>query len=192
MRKPAEERSPARPHTASPAPRAEIDQLMARLAEGDRAVFQRVFTELWGPVSRLCRHLLAHEADAADAAQEAMHKILQRASDYDPARPALPWALAIAAWECRTLMRKRARRREVSVQTLPEPVARDAEADLASRNLTRAALAALGELSALDRETLIASFWDEAASASGATQRKRRERALSRLRSTFRRLYGLD
>jgi RNA polymerase sigma-70 factor (ECF subfamily) len=56
----------------------------------------------------------------------------------------------------------------------------------------RAAIAALGELSEADRETLIATFWDEAASVSGATLRKRRERALDRLKKTFRRLYGLD
>ena len=54
------------------------------------------------------------------------------------------------------------------------------------------AIAALGELSEADRETLIATFWDEAASVSGATLRKRRERALDRLRKTFGRLYGLD
>jgi RNA polymerase sigma-70 factor (ECF subfamily) len=169
----------------------ELDALMARLADGDRAVFARVFALLWGPIHRLCVGLLKSDADAADAAQEAMHKILARASDYDPSRPAMPWAMAIAGWECRTLSRKRTRRREAGAPT-HEPGGEPPEEDFVQRNLAAAALAALGELSESDRETLMATFWDEAAQVSGATLRKRRERALDRLRKTFRRLYGLD
>jgi len=169
-----------------------LDALMARLAVGDRSVFVRVFELLWGPLHRLCTNLLQNEADAADAAQEAMHKILQRASDYDRTRPAMPWALAIAGWECKTVLRKRSRRRETSELSAPEPVSEDAQEVFARSELTTAALSALGELSESDRETLIAMFWDEAASVSGATLRKRRERALTRLRKTWRRLYGLD
>jgi RNA polymerase sigma-70 factor (ECF subfamily) len=170
----------------------ELNALMARLAEGDRSVFGVVFSRLWPPTLRLCLSLLKHEADAADAAQEAMHKLLERASDYDPKRPALPWALAIAGWECRTLERKRGRRREVPEQDVAEPASSDGEAAFVQGNLSQAALTALGALSEADRETLIATFWDEAASVSGATLRKRRERAVDRLRRTFRRLYGLD
>jgi RNA polymerase sigma-70 factor, ECF subfamily len=170
----------------------ELNALMARLAEGDRSVFRAVFSRLWPPTLRLCVSLLKHEADAADAAQQAMHKLLERASDYDPKRPALPWVLAIAGWECRTLQRKRGRRREVPEQDLAEPASSDSEVAFVQGNLTQAALTALGELSEADRETLIATFWDEAASVSGATLRKRRERALDRLRRTFGRLYGLD
>ena len=40
-------------------------------------------------------------------------------------------------------------------------------------------------------EDLVATLLDET-TASGATLRKRRERALDRLRASFRRLYGLD
>jgi RNA polymerase sigma-70 factor (ECF subfamily) len=58
--------------------------------------------------------------------------------------------------------------------------------------MTRAALTAMTELSELDQETLLASFLEESATASGATFRKRRERALDRLRTAFRRLYGFD
>jgi len=168
-----------------------LDALMARLADGDRAVFARVFELLWGPIHRLCITLLKNDADAADAAQEAMQKILERASDYDKSRPAMPWAMAIADWECRTLARKHVRRREVD-DAGHEQSGEHAEDEFVQRNLTAAAIAALGELSEADRETLIATFWDEAASVSGATLRKRRERALDRLKKTFRRLYGLD
>lgn len=169
-----------------------LDALMARLARGDRSVFSRVFELLWGPIHRLCVSLLHNEADAADAAQDAMHKILERASDYDPSRPAMPWAMAIAGWECRSLLRKRGRRRETDAPAQDRATGEDHERALIQRDLTQAALAALGELSDADRETLIATFWDETASVSGATLRKRRERAMERLRRTFRRIYGLD
>jgi RNA polymerase sigma-70 factor (ECF subfamily) len=166
---------------------------MARLADGDRTVFRPVFERLWPPVQRLCRSLLHQEADAADAAQEAMQKILARApADYDRDRPALPWALAIAGWECRTLLRRRQRRRESADLESAEPSAGDPEQEFVQRDLSRAALEALGELSDSDREALLATFWEQASSVSGATLRKRRERALARLREAFRRLYALD
>jgi RNA polymerase sigma-70 factor (ECF subfamily) len=176
---------------------AELDLLLARLADGDRSAFPQVFARLWPPIRRLCSSLLRNEADAADAAQEALQKILERApADYDRSRAALPWALAIAGWECRTLLRKRQRRREVPEQERPES-ALDPEQSFVQQDLDRAALEALGSLSEPDRQTLIATFWAEAAAApdaapAAATVRKRRQRALARLRDTFRRLYGLD
>ncbi len=170
----------------------ELNALMARLADGDRSVFTEVFKRLWPPTLRLCISLLRHEADASDAAQQAMQKVLERASDYDPHRPALPWALAVAAWECRTIQRRRGRRREAPEDAAGDIAGADTEDELVDRALTRAAVTALGELSDTDRETLISTFWDEAASTSGPTLRKRRERALERLRGAFRRLYGID
>jgi RNA polymerase sigma-70 factor (ECF subfamily) len=171
---------------------ADLDSLVIRLAEGDRSAFTRVFQILRPPVLRLCTSLLKNEADAADAAQQAMEKVLTRCSQYDRRRPALPWALAIAAWECRTLLRKKSRRRELSEEQAPEPLVEGSEDELAERQLMRAAVDALGELSGQDRDVLVATYWEEAPSVSGATLRKRRERALKRLRDAFRRLYGLD
>jgi RNA polymerase sigma-70 factor (ECF subfamily) len=143
-------------------------------------------------MERFCRGLLRSDADAADAAQQAMAKILERASDYDAARPAMPWALAIAAWECRTLARKRVRRGEVAEDSAGDLGGGETEEDLVRRDLVQAAASALGGLSPDDQETLIATFWDEAPAIPGATFRKRRERALDRLRAGFRRLYGFE
>lgn len=105
----------------------ELRALLVRLADGDRSVFSTVFRLLWAPTERLCRSMLASDADAADAAQEAMAKVLARVSEYDAARPPLPWALAIAAWECRTLRRKRQRRREAPESETLEPSADNTE-----------------------------------------------------------------
>lgn len=171
--------------------KAELDSLIVELARGNRAVFAVVFRLLWQPMLRLCQTMLKNEADASDAAQQALEKVLTRCAEYDQSRPALPWALAIAAWECRTIARKRSRRREMPDEQAPEAGA-GSEDEMAQRELMRAALAAMGELSPADRETLGATFWEEATSMRGATFRKRRERALKRLRDTFKRLYGLD
>jgi RNA polymerase sigma-70 factor, ECF subfamily len=171
---------------------SDLNAWMARLADGNRSAFTPVFQLLWPSVHRTCLALVRNDADADDAAQQAMEKILTRASDYDPSRPALPWAVAIATWECRTLLRRRGRRREIGDDTTAH-AASDAAPDeeAAQRDLVEAALAAMQELSPVDRETLVATFWEEAAAVGGATLRKRRERALGRLRDAFRRLYGL-
>jgi RNA polymerase sigma-70 factor (ECF subfamily) len=169
-----------------------LEQLLSRLADGDRSAFSEVFRQLWPPTHRLCMSLLRNDADASDAAQEALAKILERAPDYDRQRRAMPWALAIAAWECRTLRKKHLRRREVQEQEAGERAGEDAQEELARRDLIHAALSALGDLSPTDREALIATFWEESAAVSGATFRKRRERALDRLRSSWRKLYGFD
>ncbi len=186
---------PAAPPPLRPAaerPSAELDLLLARLADGDRSAFSPAFAQLRPPIERLCRSLLENDADADDATQEALKKIFERASDYDASRPALPWALALAGWECRTLRKKRTRRREAAFEPTDEPSDDQAETRAVELDLARAALTALGELSEPDREVLLATFWDEDLDLPGATVRKRRSRALSRLRRTFGRLYGND
>jgi RNA polymerase sigma-70 factor (ECF subfamily) len=169
-----------------------LDASMARLARGDRSAFTAVFQALWPRTLRLCSGILKNDADAADAAQQALTKILERASEYDPRRPALPWALGIASWECRTLLKRRTRRREVTTDDPLLGAISDAQEDVVERQLVEAAVTALGTLSDADKETLLSTFWEEAASVGGATLRKRRERALVRLRAAFRRLYGID
>ena len=175
-------------------PPQELDLTMARLADGDRSAFAPVFRELWPKLRALCTSLLKNEGDAEDAAQRALEKVLTRAADYDPNRSALTWAFAIAAWECRTVLRSRQRRAEVGDTDL-ERVAgpREADPDRASlqRELEEAALAALGQLSESDRAALIAAYWDEAPAGAPAS-RKRRQRAVERLRLAFRRLYGAE
>lgn len=184
-------RSPSRAVMTEP-DETTLDEAMARLARGDRSAFTRVFELLWPRTLRLTTGILKHDADAADAAQQALARILERADEYDPKRPALPWALGVASWECRTILKRRARRREVSAEDASFSAAIDGEEEQVERQLVEAAVTALGTLSDADKETLVATFWDEAASVRGATLRKRRERALTRLRAAFRRLYGLD
>lgn len=182
----------ARTRPMEDARESDLDAQLARLANGERSAFTLVFKRLQQPIFRLCMSMLHHEADARDATQQALEKILARASDYDPARPALPWACAIAAWECRTILRRRQRNPEHSRGANDEQATAGGEAEVLRRELIDAAVQALGKLSDIDRDTLVATFVGEAVDVSPAGFRKRRQRALQRLRTSFRRLYGLD
>ncbi|HEX2877974.1 MAG TPA: sigma-70 family RNA polymerase sigma factor [Polyangiaceae bacterium] len=169
-----------------------LDQLMARLADGDRTAFPTVFKRLWPPVRDFCLNLLRNDADASDAAQEAMKKILERAPQYDATKPAMPWVLAIASWECRTIRRRRDRRREGPEGERTDSDEGRMEEEITKRDLSRALITALKTLGEKDQDALIATFWEDEASVSGATLRQRRGRALERLRVTWRKLYGFS
>ncbi len=190
---------------------------MRRLAEGDRSAFDPVFNVLWPSALSVAVRMLGPGQDAEDAAQEALAKLFARADHYDPARPALPWALTFVSWECRTIQKRRARRREEPLPVAPEQIALYAsgpvigglnppagataplyaspEHDLESRQRSEAFAALLEALRPEDRATLAAAMAGdrdaaERAGVTPATFRKRLERALSRARALWRDAYG--
>jgi RNA polymerase sigma factor (sigma-70 family) len=170
---------------------------MVRLAAGDRAVFDEVFAALWPPLLTLARRLLDSESEAEDAAQEALLEVLGNTERYDPSRDALSWAFAITAYEARTLRQRRRRRRETTGAAAPEPrAASTPEADLADAELRAQLARSVDLLSDQDREE-IASYLGLAPDLTpGAplapARRKRRQRALARLRSIWRSLHGFE
>ncbi|HEY6912249.1 MAG TPA: sigma factor [Myxococcales bacterium] len=173
--------------------RAELRRLMGRLADGDRTAFGRAFALLW-PRLRAFALRCAGPADGEDAAQAAILKVFSRASEYDPERDAMVWALGIAAWECRTLRRKRERRREepaLALARAPPAAGGNPEEELIERNLRSAAAEVLGTLRPLDVETISAAAGGERR-ARGATFRKRLERAVSRFRLAWRARHGRE
>ncbi len=119
--------------------------------------------------------------------------LFSRASEYDRARDALPWALGIAAWECRTLRRRRERRRERSAPA-PERAAEGAlspEEAVLERELRAAAEEVVGTMRPIDVETIISIATGHRA-VHGATFRKRVERALARFKLAWRARHGSD
>src|SRR5689334_15512504 len=92
-----------------------LSALFRRLQDGDRAAIRPAFDALRDRVHALARAQLGDGADADDAAQQAIVKVFASASRYDPARPAWPWIAAVTTWECRTVRKRRARRREESL-----------------------------------------------------------------------------
>jgi len=167
---------------------------MVRLANGDRRALRPVFDALHPLVLRWCRRMLRNDADAEDATQLALERLFFHISDFDVRGDALGWALAVATAECRTLARKRTRRRETSDAPLAL-LAIDGETERAAvRDEMRGALGeVLGTMKPQDVQTLLA--WIEVAPrpvVPGATFRKRLERAIHRLRGVWRARYGLD
>ena len=134
---------------------------------------------------------LAGEPDGEDAAQAALLKIFARASEYDAERDPLPWALGLAAWECRTLRRIRWRRREETAPLEDWSAQPSPEDSAIEHDLLAAAETVLGTLRPLDVETIL-SLATGARSVQGATFRKRLERALSRFRLAWRARHGSD
>jgi RNA polymerase sigma-70 factor (ECF subfamily) len=169
--------------------RSRLNEAMLRLADGDRAAFDEVHDGLAAVVRRYCVRLLG-EVEGEDAAQLALLKLFSESHRFEPEGDALRWALTLATWECRTLRKKRARRRESFVELAPEDALSPAtpETELVARDLERRALEALEMLSELDRSTLLADTSPRDVSA--VSFRKRKERALARLREVWRRVHG--
>lgn len=159
---------------------------MTAAAEGDRAVLDPLFQALWPIVTGYATRFLGGDATAAeDVAQDALAKLFAQLDRYD-SRDALTWTLAIATWECRSARRKVQRRGETN--DLPERVI-DGVALVENRELSRAALTALDSLAPRDREIIAAVLDDDdelRATIAPATFRKRLERALARLRLSWR------
>lgn len=171
--------------------RARLNESMARLADGDRTVFGEVYGGLRPLLVALARKLLGSGADADDAAQQSLVKLFERAGDFDRDREVVSWAFAICAWECRTIRKRGQRRREIDLEGAPEEFASETpESETIARDLEQAAAEILGTLPANDRETLRAVLED--VGPAGATFRKRKERALARLRAAWRRVHGSE
>lgn len=173
------------------AARTHLNELMVRLADGDRSVFDEVYASLWPVISTFCSKTLGR-ADAEDAAQQALLKVFDQASQFERDRDVVTWALSIAVWEVRTI-RKRQIRSKTSDLAQFDPVSATDSPELltAERQITDAALEVLGQLSAADQATLLATFNEEAPEGvGGATFRKRRERAMARLKVAWRRVYA--
>ncbi len=165
---------------------------MVRLADGDRSAGPIVFSLVWPQLTRFALRSLGNEADAHDAAQLGLEKIFAQVATYDRNRSALAWCLAVVSWECRTMLRKRHRRREASLVDAtadvdPAPTPEERIIDAATLAALRAALE---QLPPGDRETLEDAYFRELAGAKTPAVRKRKERALERLRSIWRAIHG--
>jgi RNA polymerase sigma-70 factor (ECF subfamily) len=169
--------------------RIELQRSLTRLADGDRAAFRPVFDLAWPKAREIAFRFMRQDADADDAAQGALMKLFQRASEFDPDRDALAWIIGIVTYECLTIRRRRMRRKETSGDALIAVAddKQEPEARAISAELEEVAVAMLGHLRPEDRQTLrIAIFGEGERVAPPATFRKRVERALGRLRAAWR------
>jgi RNA polymerase sigma factor (sigma-70 family) len=167
--------------------RRAVHDAIVRLADGDREAFDAVFSGLWSDLLSFVRHAMPGDPDAEDLAQQTLLKIFFRISDFDTSRDGVAWAFGIAMYEVRTLRRKRGRRREVVADAAPTAIdtAPSPEGLLIDTDLTRALAAALGGLTDADRAVLSQDAGPPLL-VSTAAWRKRRQRALDRLRAIWR------
>ncbi len=173
--------------------RSAADEAMARLADGDRCALREVHDAVRGPMLQAAERILGSGAEAEDAAQNALQKLFAQAADFDRSRRVVPWAVALAVFEARTLRKKTQRRKIDAVDTGRFQALAAAEAE-APELLERAELQAVveglvGQLSEADRETLN-DVLAENEDGRGPAFRKRKQRALERLREAWRLLNG--
>jgi RNA polymerase sigma factor (sigma-70 family) len=174
----------------TPARRREIHAAMVCFADGDRAAFRHVFDALWSVLLSFTSRTLVNRADAEDAAQRALIKVFDRIADLDRARDGVAWAITIAAYEVMTVRRRHTRRKEEPVEALravaevaPSPAEHAIRAELCA-----AVREAIGELPARDQAALAELL--DGLTTPGETERKRRFRALERLRAIWRKTHG--
>jgi RNA polymerase sigma-70 factor (ECF subfamily) len=172
------------------ADRAELQLWMTAAADGDRAALEPLFAALWPIVVAYATRWLADRAAAEDCAQDALVQLFGQLAHFDREHDALTWTLAIATWQCRTARRRIARRAE---QPHEGEASVDGAAAAEERELVRAALAELDTLAPHDRDVIAAALFDDGAlreHLAPATFRKRLERALARLRTSWRSRHG--
>jgi RNA polymerase sigma-70 factor (ECF subfamily) len=172
--------------------RKTIHDAMVRLADGDRSAMSVLVNELWPVVLQFAQRGLQHEQDAEDVAQEVFLRICSRISDFDRQRDGLSWAFGIANYEIMTVRKRRKRRRELSgdgeLAARADTRASQEEAAIQSE-LTEAIALAFGQLSDDDRVSLGLGV-SALTGVPFATVRKRRQRALDRLRNVWRKRHG--
>jgi RNA polymerase sigma-70 factor, ECF subfamily len=172
--------------------RTAIQQAMFRLADGDRTAMPELVEQLWPVLLSYAQRGLHDPQSAEDVAQEVLFRISARISELDRTRDPLSWAFGIATFEIMTQRKRRQRRRETLVgEAVPESdePAESAEDAVVQAEVQAALAEALGQLSP-DDVAHLGLF--ELARVSPATpaMRKRRQRALDRLRTIWRNIYG--
>jgi RNA polymerase sigma factor (sigma-70 family) len=158
----------------------QLDGLMHRLANGERAAFEPLFRELWPRALSAARRQLPPQG-AHDAAQSTMLKLFARAADFRPGAPVLPWFYAIAANEIRAVVRSSRAWADVEVDTLA--AVDDPERTVLDRELWTALANAIEMLDAPSIEAIAALLGEAPRPPVGeAAFRKRVSRAYAKLR----------
>ena len=145
---------------------------------------------MWPIAVAYATRFLGNATLAEDCAQDSLVKLFGQLDHFDRERDALTWALTHATWQCRTERRKRERRGEDSASV---EIAVDERGRLEERELVRAAIATLASLPERDRDVIAAVLTDDdelRRALAPATFRKRLERALGRLRTSWRSRHG--
>jgi RNA polymerase sigma-70 factor (ECF subfamily) len=136
---------------------AELVWLMAAVAKGDQAAFERLYAATRSKLFGVALRILRRQDLAEEVIQETYVKIWASAGQYNPGTASpITWMVAIARNRAIDLLRKRT---EVSMEEEPEAmnVASESEDPLAKRQMTEELKRLLGCVGTLepDRQRLV-------------------------------------
>ena len=169
---------------------------MGRARAGDVAAYETLVRR-YQDVALRTASLVAPEADAADAVQDAFVKAYAALPRFRAGAPVRPWLLSIVANESRNRRRSATRRADLAVRagsTTPAPAsAPSPEAEMLADERRRTLWSAIGRLRDEDREVIGARYLLDLSEAETAqalglrpgTVKSRTSRALGRLRSVL-------
>jgi RNA polymerase sigma-70 factor (ECF subfamily) len=142
---------------------------------------------LWPLLRGFAARALRDDGRGEDAAQEALIKLFEQATDFDASRDGVAWAIAITAYEVRSIRRRGLRRREEALDRAADAPATTGtpEAMVVERDLARAAREVLSGMKEEDMAAILVAI-GERRPFGDATFRKRLQRALARLRHAWR------
>lgn len=140
------------------------EDMLVRVAQGDRAAFAAIFAKYAGRVKSYLLRLGAPAATAEDLAQDAMVSVWRRAASFDAAKAkASTWIFVVArnSW----IDRVRREKVEFAYRETPDAPAGAAEApdDAAVRRQTEASIGAALQLLSEEQEQVVRlSFFEDA------------------------------
>ncbi|MEO6988538.1 MAG: ECF RNA polymerase sigma factor SigK [Aquihabitans sp.] len=158
-------RTPRHLRSVEPAGSVDIDELLRRVASGDRRAFTQLFDQLMPIVLGLCRRVLRDPDQAEEVGQEVMLQVWRTAPTWpDDGRSAKAWVAMLA--HRRSVDRVRSEQAERDRQQpgqnkmvtvgSSDPVAEEA----AGRAETQLVREALGSLTDLQRQTVELAYFE--------------------------------
>ena len=145
--------------------RAEDEQLILRVASGDRAAFEALYDRYSATVFGIVLKMLGDRELAEDAVQEVFWRVWKRAGSFDRSRAFAPWLFGIAHnYGIDELRRRRVRPQPVYeddeqpiLSDIPDEVDVAAQATLADQR--RIVRAALDQLPHEQRQALMLAYF---------------------------------
>ena len=138
------------------------DQLVALILRGDVSAMELLTHRYYAKVYAYCARHLGDPIAAQDITQEVFLKLLQSAGSYRPRGKFAGWLMTIAVTCCRTYLSSAYHRHAsafLPVETLRLPAEGTVEENAERASLTDVVRAALLELPAPQRETLLLRFY---------------------------------
>jgi RNA polymerase sigma-70 factor (ECF subfamily) len=144
-----------------PAGAPDLAGLLARLARGDAAAFDRLYDHVAGPVFGVVRRVLRDPVQSEEVAQEVLVEVWREASGFDPDRGSpMAWVTTIAHRRAvdRVRAEQKAAARELRASTAA--VAYDEVVEAVESNLERERVRrCLDALTELQRESIALAYY---------------------------------